>query len=246
MVDARSLSTLRPLTSGYGGCLTRPTNTEKEDTRMKNIKDRAAAARQWLGNTPKDADEFICKYFPSANILWEKDEEHGIVLKVSDQGEITTARRGDYIVRSAPGYHYACPKEMFKKIRDTVDEDNADGDACATPMKPKREGAMGNYTIRILGSEYAVARRDIARDNIMGQIDNMTRGITLQAGMGTEAELHVLLHEVFHGLEFALHFQLKEKMLHRLASGIHAFLLDNPSVTEAYGKIARNPLIATC
>lgn len=82
--------------------------------------------------------------------------------------------------------------------------------------------------LKILGKTYQiqyVPQDDLPSD--YGECNNESQIIKVRTDLHTESQADVLLHEVFHAIDFATNSKMTERQIHALATGFLAVLLDN-------------------
>lgn len=89
--------------------------------------------------------------------------------------------------------------------------------------------------VRIIGKlhkiDYLPAdHRDLkdGDDALVGRIDHDAQRVMIAQGQTLVSEQDTLLHEVLHGVEWAMDLEVPETVIHRLATGLLAVLKDNP------------------
>ena len=86
--------------------------------------------------------------------------------------------------------------------------------------------------VKILGKPYTLTWQTPPRDNgepdYWGRVYPDTAHIYIEPKMPPAQRLDTLLHETLHAISNQLSLDLDEKLVHRLAAGLTAVILDNP------------------
>ena len=86
--------------------------------------------------------------------------------------------------------------------------------------------------INILGYEYTVSRGCFHNEDT-GYINHNDCTITIDDSLSPEASAETILHEIFHGIEYANRLTWAEDDIWRMARGIFAVLRANPQLVAA-------------
>ena len=87
-------------------------------------------------------------------------------------------------------------------------------------------------TLNILGLDHRVVREESEHftSEYYGQLDSTKQTIRIGSHISGDLERETLLHEVLHGVDFAMRTELAEGDVLRLARGLYAVLRANPAL----------------
>ena len=87
-------------------------------------------------------------------------------------------------------------------------------------------------TVQILGMTYPVRTEPNEHfvNNANGKIDGDAQYILIADALGPDKDRETLLHEVIHGISFAMCSDLTEHQVRSMANGLYAVLRNNPAL----------------
>lgn len=86
-------------------------------------------------------------------------------------------------------------------------------------------------TLRILGKTWAIEEVDEIHD-AFGLCHKSKLKIQIEKGLKEDLQLDILIHEVFHAIDWSMNTKLTEEQNTAMATGFAAVLLDNPAFAE--------------
>lgn len=84
--------------------------------------------------------------------------------------------------------------------------------------------------VRVLGKDYQLSPasgRQFSDNDNYGQVTHGTLTILYSVDQSPAQLKDTIIHEVLHGIDFALQTELDERRVHALASGLYAFMVEN-------------------
>lgn len=85
--------------------------------------------------------------------------------------------------------------------------------------------------IDIFGKRYRIneVQRGCGGSRSLGEANHSSLTIDLASGQAEAQKRDTLLHEVIHGIEYAMHLELEERQVHALAAGLLCVMRANPA-----------------
>lgn len=92
--------------------------------------------------------------------------------------------------------------------------------------------------IRILGKPYTIREfpSNGTNEDTYGSCDEAKQEILIREGLVKEMRQDTVLHEVFHGIDYAMDSKMSEKQIGLLATGFLAVIKDNPEFLRYLAK----------
>lgn len=79
--------------------------------------------------------------------------------------------------------------------------------------------------VYIVGIPYGV-ERGYVRDRALGEIDHVRQTITIEEDLEYDQTVETLLHEIVHGIEYAMSIDLKDSDVFCISRGLYSVLTD--------------------